>query len=65
MLILLTLLAFICPSCARGADTAAAAALDLTASESLRRVRARNTGAAHAACPGGTRCDCQHGGRRG
>jgi hypothetical protein len=54
------MLMFICPSCARGADTAAAAAADPTASPSLRRVRDRNVAAAHAVCRGGTWCSCQH-----
>lgn len=60
-LLLTLLLAFVCPSCARGADLLAAFASELGQRANARvaaNVR-RNAAAAHAVCRGGTWCDCQ------
>jgi hypothetical protein len=62
--LLMLLLAFICPSCARGADAAALVVPDMIVNRELTRALERIAEDGHRACPGGTWCDCRHGGRR-
>lgn len=62
-LLLTLLLAFICPDCCRGADAARIAIPDAIINRELAAALARIVDDGHRACPGGTRCDCQHGPR--
>lgn len=61
-LMLALALAFICNACRNAADTAVRnRTFESPSTPALNRVRSRNVAALHAACRGGTWCECQHG----